>query len=207
MPVAKKTKSPTKTQREVIKRNRRVGIYGSFSGETTKLHRDVAKVLGRKKLTLISGGRLGPTGDVIKEALGRGAKNISVIVEPWAKEFNQNIAGKARNITAKETKSTGARELHNRLGLLQNSKVKAYVFLPGNKGKQFSGTMLELQSIVNAYTIEHLTKKIRRRPILLIGEEWKSTYEQIRRDYAKQWPKIGRYIRVITDSKQLENIL
>ena len=206
MPTIKTKRSNSKPQIAAIKRNRRVSVFGSFSGETTKLHQDVANVLGRKKLTIVTGGRLGPVGDVVKQATGMGAKNISVIVDPWAQQFNPNIVGKARNIVAKTNPKTGAREMYQRLATLQTGRVKAYMFLPSG-AKQFSGTMLELQSIVNAFVLEPLSTKIERRPILLIGSEWRPVRNQIRKDYAKAWPKLRRYIRVIENISELEKIL
>jgi hypothetical protein len=206
MPVTKpKPVRKTKPQIAAMKRNRRVSLFGSFSGEATKLHEGVAKILGQKKLTIVSGARLGPVGKVINAAMGKGAKNISVIVDPWSK-FTPNIAGKARNIKKTSNPKTGSRELHERLATLQTSRVKAYLFLPQGKA-QFSGTMLELQSIINAFKLEPITNKTIRRPILLIGKEWKPVRDQIRKDYAKDWPKLRRYIKVIEDPNELKKIL
>lgn len=199
-------KSLTSIQRAKLKSNKRISAFGSFSGETTKLHKDVANVIGKKKLTIITGARMGPIGKMVDQAMKKGARNISIIVEPWGKKINPNIKGKARNITIKNDSKKGIRPLAGRLGALQTQKVKAYLFLP-SEPKTFSGTMLELQSIVNMYTLEPLTNKTVRKPILLIGKEWKPIYEQIRKDYAKSWPKIGRYIRLIKRAEQLEKII
>jgi len=185
-------------------RKRRVFLGGPFSG--TNPAPWVGKVLGKHKLTVITGGRMGPVNEVIKDAIGHGAKNISVIVEPWQTQFNPNIKGKARNITAKGNERIGVRPLQERLGILQTHKVKGYLFLyPG--AKTFSGTMLELQAIVNAHTIEGMTSKQWKRPIILIGKEWKPVFEQIKSDYASKWDSLKENLVVVENEEQLEKAL
>jgi hypothetical protein len=185
-------------------RKKRVFLGGPFSG--TNPSPWVGKVLGKYKLTIFTGGRLGPVKEVIEEAIGHGAKNISVIVEPWGEKFNPNIKGKARNIVAKGNGHFGVRPMHERLSILQTHKVKGYLFLyPGEA--QFSGTMTELQTIINAHTLEPMTNKQWKRPILLIGEQWKPIYEQIKKDYSKRWDTIKDVLKIITNEEELEQAL
>jgi len=185
-------------------RKRRISLFGPFSGANPAPW--VGKVLGKHKLRIITGGRMGPVDEIVKEAIGHGAKNISVIVEPWAKGFNPNIPGKARNITARGNDRMGTRPLQERLGILQTHKIKGYLFLyPG--AKTFSGTMLELQAIVNAHTLEGITSKQWSRPIILIGKEWKPVFEQIKSDYASKWNSLKDNLIIVENEEQLDRAL
>jgi hypothetical protein len=200
------TAQPEELERSRARRaNRRVFLGGPFSPVTgVQPPYWVGEVLGRKKMTIISGGRLGTTKDVIETGLDIGAKNISVVVE-GLEAIGPNIKGKARRIVAKETKN-GARPLHTRLGLLQNHRVKAYLFLYQGEA-QYSGTQLELQAIINAQVLEPITKQKWPRPILLIGPEWKETRQKILKDYAKRGMHLNDLIRIVENPKQLEQAL
>jgi hypothetical protein len=187
-------------------RKKRVFLGGPFSG--TNPAPWIGEVLGKHKFTIISGGRMGMVKEVIDQASAKGAKNISVIIEPWAEKIpgQGNIQGKARNITAKGRESQGVRPLHERLGMLQTHKVRAYLFLyPGEA--QFSGTMTELQAIINAHTLEPITNKQWRRPIILIGEQWTPVYTQIQKDYTKKWDTLKDVLKIVSNEEELEKAL
>jgi predicted Rossmann-fold nucleotide-binding protein len=187
-------------------RKRRIFLGGPFSQTQSPVPTWAGRVLGKKRMILITGGRLGPVNEVVAEAMKKGGKNISVILEPWAEKFNPNIKGKARNITPKGNERTGTRPVYQRLGLLHTNKVRAYAFIyPGEK--TFSGTMMELQAIVNAYTVESMSKKAWKRPIILLGNEWKRTVEQIQKDYASKWDSLKDYLIVATNEEELKKAL
>jgi|GEM_PF-5577523 len=186
------------------RRKRRVFLGGPFSG--TNPFPWVGQVLGKHKLCIITGGRLGPVKEVVDSAIEFGAKNISIVVEPWQNKMNPNIRGKARNIIAKGNQKSGVRPLHERLGRLQTHKVKCYLFLyPGEA--QFSGTMLELQAILNAHALEPMTNTQWKRPILLIGEQWGPMYKQIQKDYERKWGSLKDYLKIVKNEKELEHAL
>jgi hypothetical protein len=185
-------------------RKKRIFLSGPFSGNTSAPW--LGKVLGKHKMTIITGGRLGAVNEVVQEALGHGAKNISVILSPWETQFNPNIKGKARNIISKGNERTGTRAVSDRLGTLLTHKVKGYAFLyPGPK--TFSGTMMELQALVNAYTVEAMTKQQWKRPIILVGAEWKPVFEQIKNDYASKWNSLKEHLIVVENEVELERTL
>ncbi len=202
---------PVKRKASVIssraKIRRRVFVGGSFSSPIAPEYSWVGDVLGRHKLTLVTGGRLGAVKDVVEKAIGGKAKNVSVIFKGWDKKFNPKISGKAGNVVVKRNAS-GIRPFNQRLGLLLSSNIGAYAFLPP-EGKVFSGTMLEVHTLIHTMILEAtVSKKKNLRPVIFIGYPWRSTLEYMRGSYKPaDWAKIQKYIKYANTAEELESFL
>lgn len=198
----------------------RITLFGPFSGVTPTPW--VSEVLAKRRFTIISGGRAGPVKEIIESGIipGKkvGVKNIAIGV-PGMPELleNKNTKGKTRNVIIQGNERRGTRPLSERLAALHGHKTKAYLVLyPGEK--EFSGTMMEMQGILNALGIEPMMKGQKQwpRPLILIGEQWKSadvqkqlksTYERMQEGYKSRWEAIKDRILVASTQKELEEIL